>query len=375
MTAHKLAPERSITDSLTKLVAFENQVRELPIESAPQVELSETGKSLAIHYAGRTLRGDLNRPLMHQLGSRLWPAAAEFSDVAERWQTRFELNKSQLESDIATAFTRHDLTVRYFDRCGAYQIYGVVSPKFVRVNQIDFRNAFLEEVRRSTALVPQTKSVDQNAFGNHVEFFHFDSPGFQVDLDYGLVYARNTGYDAYKVDWKRYILVCTNGLKAVDSQNQYKWYHNGHVDIGAFLTQTVNEGVRQQQFLEAKIEAARATTLDQDTLGGLLQRLSLAEATKQRLAERVAVESGMVGHNEWALSQALTYMGTHDRHITFRTKGQLTGFGTDILERSLDKTLNDGARIAKDGCYGLLLPSGARSSWGQARPRSSFPAR
>jgi len=374
MIAHKLAPEQSITDSLTKLVAFENQVNELPIERAPHVELSETGKSLAIRYAGRTLRGDLNRPLMHQLGGRLWPDEAEFSDVAERWQTRFELNKSQLESDIATVFTRHDLTVRYFDQRGTHQIYGVVSPQFVRVNQLDFRNAFLEEVRRSTALVPQTKSVGRTLYGNSVEFFHFDSPGFQVDLDYGLVYARNTGYDAYKVDWKRYILICTNGLKGIDSQNQYKWYHNGHVDIGAFLTQTVKEGVRQQKLLEAKIEAARATTLDRETLGGLLHRLSLAEATKQRLAERVTFESGMVGQNEWALSQAFTYMGTHDRHISFRTKTQFTGFGTDILEQSLDSTLEDGARIGKDGCYGLLLPRGAKIGSGQARPGSSFPA-
>lgn len=360
MYTYNSAEEKKVIDQLSALVDFERQVKEIDFDVAPEVHLAEDGKKLKIVHGGLAFHGDLDRPLVHQIGGRIWPEAGEYSDVAERWKTSFERSKQRLEADIADMFSRCHLKMRYVEQSGFKRIYGLVSPHFVEVNQLDFREAFLEEARRSTALVAKTGRVGRTRLGNVVEFFHLDSPGFQVDLGYGLVYARNTGYDAYRVEWDRYILVCTNGLKNWVVGNQYKWYHNHRVDLGDFLNATVAEGLSNQRFLEERIHIARETALHRDTLGELIGRMSLAVATKQRLAARVEDESRAVGGNEWALSQALTYLGTHDRHISSRIKRQFTELGTDILEHSLDAVLGEEATVGTDGFYGLLLPNPVR---------------
>jgi hypothetical protein len=192
MQLYNSADERKVIDRLSALVDFESRISEIAVDGTPQVHLSVDGKGLTISSAGVDLQGDLNRSLIHQIGGRIWPRAGEFAEVAERWETSFQQSKSQLESDITGILSRHDLKIRYVEKGGCNRIYGIVTPHFVEVNPLDFRAAFLEEARRSTALVAKTKRVDRTPFGNVVEFFHFDSPGFQVDLEYGLVYASLT---------------------------------------------------------------------------------------------------------------------------------------------------------------------------------------
>lgn len=354
------ALETQVVDQLNALVTFERQITDTAIESTPDVRIDSNGKQLHILHQGLALHGNLDRPLIHQIGGRLWPDAGDFSDISQRWTAGFRQNKSQLESDIAQVFDRHDLKVRHVDKRGAREIYGIVTPHFVEVDQLAFRDAFLEEARRGTALNPNTKRVERTPLGNVVEYFQFDSPGFQVGFEYGLVYAKNTGYDAFKVDWGRYVQVCTNGLKQWHSEHQYKWYHTRRIALADFLQSTVTDGLANQRFLEARIQASRETALDQDGLADLIGRLSLAQATKQRLTARVLDESRSVGRNEWALSQALTYLGTHDRHISFRAKRQFTSLGTDILVHSLEDVLSDAVDVGADGYYSLLLPTPPR---------------
>jgi hypothetical protein len=374
MQMYNSTSEKKVIDQLQALIDFEGQVREMAIEDAPQIQLADDGKQLTISAGGIDIQGNVDRPLVHQIGGRIWPDAGDFSEVAARWNISFRESKSQLQTDISNMFSRHDLMVRYVEQRGIKRIYGIVTPHFVEVNQLEFREAFLEEARRETALIAKTKRVGRMPLGNVVEFFQFDSPGFQVDLEYGLVYAKNTGYDAYKVDWGRYVLVCTNGLRRWSPINTQKWYHTHRVDIGEFIRRSVEDGIGNQRFLEKRIHAAREIELRRDAFGAFLSRLSLAEATKERLTARVLEESRTVGGNEWALSQALTYLGEHDRHISNRTKRQCTDLGTDILEHSLTEVLAGPSKVGKDGFYGLVLPGATKSSSGQARPGSSFPA-
>lgn len=354
------ALETQVVDQLNALVTFERQITDTAIESTPDVRIDSNGEQLHILHQGLALHGNLNRPLIHQIGGRLWPVAGDFSAIYQRWTTSLRQNKAQLESDITQVFGQHDLKVRHVENRGAREIYGIVTPHFVEVDQLAFRDAFLEEARRGTALTPTTKRVERTPLGNVVEYFQFDSPGFQVDFEYGLVYAKDTGYDAFKVDWRRYVLVCTNGLRQWRSEHQSKWYHTRRIELADFLQSTVADGLGNQRFLEARIQASRETALDRDSLADLIGRLSLAQATKQRLAARVLDESRAVGGNQWALSQALTYLGTHDRHISFRTKRQFTALGTDILEHSLEDVLSDAVNVGADGYYGLLLPTPTR---------------
>ena len=372
MQMYNSTSEKKVIDQLQALVDFESQVRELTVEDSPHIQLADDGKQLTISSGGVRLQGNLDRPLVHQVAGRVWPDAGDFSAVAARWESRFRRNKRELETDISDMFSRRDLVVRYVEQRGINQIYGVVTPHFVEVNQLDFRKSFLEAARLQTALVAKTERVERTRFGNIVEYFQFDSPGFQVGMEYGLVYARNTGYDAYKVDWRRYVLVCTNGLRQWSRTDQIKWHHTHRVELGEFIRKSIEDGIGNQRFLEDRIHTARENSISQDALGAFLSRLSLGEATKERLAARVMEESRTVGANEWALSQALTFLGSHDRHISFRAKRQLSDLGTDILEHSLANVMAGQSQVGKDGFYGMVLPEGERAHWGEARARPSL---
>lgn len=348
--------EQQVIAKLNRLVDFERQVKEVRIDAPPKVQLAADGKGIQLQYGGQAFQGAVDRPIVHQLGGRIWPQAESFKDVAKAWDLRFKQNRAQLESDIASVFERYDLSVRHVQKGNAKRIYGIVSPQFVEVNQLDFRAKFLDAARRHGGFVAQTKRVEQTPFGNVVEFFQIDSPGFQIGLDYGLVYARNTGYDAFKVQWGRYVLICTNGLKRWESHSRSKWNHNQEVDLGDFLNNTLQEGIGHQAFLEERIAKAQTQSLSQEQTRTVVDRLSLAAAPKRRLTSQIASESRRVGENEWALSQALTYLGSHDRDVSFWTKRQFTDLGTDVLEQSLDEVLRSKPAIGRDGRYGIVLP-------------------
>ena len=95
--------------------------------------------------------------------------------------------------------------------------------------------------------------------------------------------------------------------------------------------------------------------------------MSLAQASKQRMLDRIKIESNEVGYNEWALSQSLTWLGSHEKSIQKRSQRQLTGLGTDILEHSLDEVLEEESQLYYDGSYGLVLPKGFKHGYAVSR--------
>lgn len=111
-----------------------------------------------------------------------------------------------------------------------------------------------------------------------------------------------------------------------------------------------------QKWLEQRINAARDTRLAEDEFAELMTRLSLASATKESVRNRLKVEAQAVGENEWALTQALTWLGSYDRHIMTWSKQQLTSLGTELLENSLTKVLAVESRPSGDGRFWMYAP-------------------
>ncbi len=111
-----------------------------------------------------------------------------------------------------------------------------------------------------------------------------------------------------------------------------------------------------QLFLEKRIAISEERELSYSLLAEFMERLSLAEVSKKRVRSRLEIEIQDVGQNEWALSQALTWLGTHKSGIAFPVKPKLIALGTGILEKSLDKTLRDKVHVGRIGIYGLMLP-------------------
>jgi hypothetical protein len=339
---------------LNKRVQFEKSVVAQPIDGPVQVKLAKDGKSIAFFHGNISLVAKIERPLIHQLGSRIW-GIQDYSQINTRWQRL--IASRQLEQELAMLFQRHDLVARHYqDAAGVNRVYGFVSPSFVDVNPLNFRQQFIEQVRQTTAYSLRSKIFTSAQNGDVTEWFDFDSTGFQTEYKYGLHYARNSGYDAYKVYWGRNIIVCTNQLKKWEGSIS-RWKHTRELAMADFIDSTIREGVGNQQWLEQRIDASRANQFAKDEFDELMARLSLAAATKERVRSRVEVEAQDVGNNEWALSQALTWLGSHDRHISTWSKQQLTTLGTEVLERSLPTVLTAEASAKGDGMYGILLPA------------------
>lgn len=345
------------TNPIQALVSRENTMQQLNVELPVKVRLSENGKNVQIVHNGVVLNGAVERPLIHQLGGRAWGNNQGFTVIEELWQQKFDHNRAELEQDLAGVFSRHDLSIRYHTDKGQNKIYGIVTPHFVDVNQLEFRKNFIEQTRQTTALIPESQGFRVGRFGEVIEYFDFDSSGFQTEFRYGLVYARNNGYEAYRVNWERLVLICTNGLTGWRGNN-FSWKHTKEFDLAEFIASTVKEGVGNQKFLEERITASRNTQLNQNWIQELMARLSLIPPSKNRITDRLAIEAQQVGYNEWALSQSLTWLGSHEKALSFRSQRQLIDLGTSILEHSLDEVLEEESKPCYDGYYGLILPKG-----------------
>ncbi len=65
--------------------------------------------------------------------------------------------------------------------------------------------------------------------------------------------------------------------------------------------------------------------------------MTIARATKDRIANRFKIEQQVTGQNEWSLSQSLTWLAQHEKAIGNFTKGILRDTGTAILENGLER--------------------------------------
>lgn len=347
-------PVNNAENPLELLVRRESNMRKRDIESPVQMKL--IGDRIQITHDGEVFHGDVGRPLIHQIAGRAWGQNQDFAHIDRAWRVKASKDRRELEQELEDVFRTHSLTIRYeTDGQGQNKIYGIVSPHFVDVNQLEFRSAFVEQARKSTALNHESRGIVTGKFGEVIEFFDLDSEGFQTQYRYGLVYAKNNGYDAYKVNWERYILICTNGLRAWTGE-RFAWKHTKEIELSKFIERTVEDGIGNQEFIEERILRSRQADLSQSAFSELMDRLSLGRASKTRVVDRLAIESKEVGNNEWALSQTLTWLGSHESAIPSRNQTQLIGLGTDVLEHSLDKVLERESKVESSGQYGLVLP-------------------
>jgi hypothetical protein len=343
------------------LVNYEKSIKQIDVERPVTVQLAKDGSTLLLKHGGVELHSKVDRPIIHQLGGRAWGGDKEFSEIESIWQKKNTEDLSGLEQELAAVFRSNDLCIRYeTDNKGKNTVYGIVTPRFVDVNQLDFRQQFIEQVRTNTTTVPTSDKIVVSQFGQITEFFKFDTPGFQTIFKYGLVYAKNNGYEAYRATWGRLILCCTNGLTVWKGQKRFRWKHTREIDLNDFITGTIQEGVANQLFLENRINISLEKELENPLLSELIERLSLARASKRRVLDRLEIETQDVGCNEWALSQALTWLGTHKSGIPFGSKPKLTALGTSVLEKSLEKTLHTKTEVDQGGMYGLMLPKEMR---------------
>lgn len=158
------------TNPLASLVNFESTIEKIDIEQPIKVQLLTDKRLLKLDYRGTQILGSLERPLIHQLGSRLWPEENDFDAINARWKKLAASAPSILEQEVANLFCHHDLQLRVFPGKGSHKmIYGVVSPHFIDVNQVNFRDAYIEQSRQITQVNARSLGIGRDNYGNIVE--------------------------------------------------------------------------------------------------------------------------------------------------------------------------------------------------------------
>jgi hypothetical protein len=341
---------------LDHLINDESTIHQMDIEKPVRISLASDGKTLLLNHGGLQFVKAIDRPLQHQLGGRAWGKEKRFNEIQRTWQNLVETDRARLENDLEEVFRKHELSIRYrYNSNGIHTIYGIISPRFVDVNQLAFRECFLSSIKENSVLVPISNGFKKTNYGSVMEEFSFNNPGFQTGYKYNLIYARNTGYEAYRVSWGRKVLICSNGLTRWEG-SQVRWKHTNEIDLVEFIEGSIAEGIKNQQFIEKRIEELKATDFHQSEATEVLNRLSLARATKDRIMNRLALESINLGYCEWAFSQALTWLATHERAIPRSIRPELTCLGTNIIEQSLSNAMEEGTKFTSRGTYGLVLP-------------------
>jgi hypothetical protein len=267
---------------LTSLVDFEQSVKEMTVGGKVEVTFRDANKYIELKYNGNSYYAPVDRSIIHQLGGRIWKDSNDYTYILKKWNESLNSEAKALEDNITSLFRGRDFIVKYYQQGSRKIVYGIVTKNFVSMNQIEFRERFLEISRKKAVLLPISEGITTTRYGAPIEYFGFDSKNSQVELKYGLIYAKNNGYDAYDVEWGRIVLVCSNGLKRWQG-TKFKWKHTLEVELESFIDHIIDSGVGHQKHLNERIEVASSSDLDRSQVQELTSRMSLAEGSKRRI--------------------------------------------------------------------------------------------
>lgn len=320
-----------IDSALECLVAREDQVKKLQLNGRVELDFSCGMRTLQLRADGLAVDARLTSALIHQIGARVWPNLTA-SKTRELW---VEQPVEKLQVMLENALSESGLIVRYREEESGPQLYGLTSPQFVEMDQRVFRRSLLEAME-PLGIVPGG-AVFETAYKEVVEEFSTPAALGAIGLTCRVIYGLNTGYSSYRLRWGRVVLICTNGMTAFRDAGRNRWIHSNQVDIADFVNSSVHGAYDRLSALEQRILSAQARTLDDSRLNVFLDRLHVARATKERIQDRLHMELSDTGENEWSVSQALTYLGSHEKAIPPRVRNHLTSLGTKVIDEDLSR--------------------------------------
>ena len=338
----------TVEQTLDSLVEFESTVQTLQMENSVSVRLAPQPNVIILTINGLDFVGRIDSKLIHQLGSRAWPQKSRY-ETESIWNRHLHKNLCSILSD---SLSNSDSVLRYYEKLGVRYIYGVTSGRFVEMNQRYFRSTLSDELIKLG--ISSTGKASLTGYGEVVENFSVPSQGSQVGLTCKVIYGRNNGYSSYRLLWGRVVLICSNGLTDFKNISRDRWIHVNSVGVSDFISASVSDAYDHLSVVEKQIGEARSRSVNYSELDQLMTRLAVSRATKDRISSRFDHEFKDTGSNEWSVSQALTYLGQHEKAIPFRVQNSLTRLGSSLLGRPLGHVVTDPAIIAPSGFYDIL---------------------
>ena len=371
--------QKRIPFHLIKIVREESELEDLLLDKEMVLKLFIPEKKVIFTIKGEVYEGKLDRPMLHQLAGRMFPfsqapeeirkrqqndANAAFAYAKRRWDIALHSDMRAVEGTLREVLLRRPHILRVHKP--TKRVYGLVTDGFRSVNQIDVYQEILESIQEDPnlkyAFENKEKSLMDHTGRPGIEWF-FEREmnrevGQEVGLRYAIFFGKNNGYSAFETHLERHILICTNGLTLDQQEGRLRWKHNEQEPIREFISRCTKQSLLHLGRTQICIERARSTKLCGEMLHEFLRRLNLAPASKRRVISRIKKENLVTGETEWSLSQALTWLASHEKALMSRPKEYLRKAGTGILERSLERYLQEeDGEYSYEGFYSSpLLP-------------------
>ena len=355
-----------IIKELQRINDFEKNFKRLKLTQNTNFKVDVTG-NISFDIDGRSYRAPVNRPIIHQLGSRIWPAQkGEYESVFDNWSKEFLRDKFALAATIVSKLKESSSILLLDDKSN--KLYGIISEHFTQIDPLDFRKRFIEEYSDTGLPLKNESKFERTHFGELMEKYSFNESSLRkykepIEYNFQIIYGLNNGYSSFRVRLGRTILACTNGLTAYEGLKSAKLKHTSNADISVFVDGIKDDTLRYNHRFQKTIEKAKNRSNQPIQINELFQRVHAAAVVKSRIKERFEAEKSVYGDNEWALSQAFTHLATHfykpSRHEHYERI--LTDVGSDILDNSVEYVLDLEATKKHFGeleTYGNLLPKG-----------------
>ena len=313
--------------------------------------------SLSIAAGGSVYELPLRVGTMMYLSQAAW-GKADYLEFRERWQLRRDEN---LEDEIENGIRRAGLhlLVKYAGTTHE-QVYGLIPGNFEFQNPNEFRDELFGSLMAPGLFQAKGGNSGKLKSGEFWESFPMRVlSGERMDKNLVVIYGLNNGNSSFRLYFRRSIISCANQLSAKSAD--LRWKHNSALSPAAFALQTVEESQRFAEAQEFSIQRAIGQPLERPLVEEFFHRLHTPVSVKQTLHGVLKREIQQEGQNEFALSQAMTWLATHrygngrDLHHA----GIMRTGGSDLLTKPLATLLSETSTPVPceyGQSYGWLLP-------------------
>ncbi len=295
------------TDVRTQLNAIFNEEKTLiriPLEKARIALFDREKKTMELLCGSRSFSIPMRGAVIQYLGRAAW-GKADWKTVEALWRTTHD---DILKSAIETGLQHTNLQLLL--RPGTLDFYGLAPSNFIAEEQSIFRDTLQGSLAASGLFEPQAALSGINKEGEIWEIFNLQAqPENRMAKSLMVIYGLNNGLSSYRFFFLRKIISCTNQLNLKQADLRRK--HNDPLSPQKFmdqvLMQSLDFGVKQEQAIAESI----GRPLQREEISAFFGRLHAPESVKYKLHQQLKQEVRAEGLNEFALSQAMTYLGTH----------------------------------------------------------------
>lgn len=336
---------KTIEEELARINDYERNLRKIKLDNDTHL-IAKVNDSLELNINDEEFTIPINRSVIHQIGSKIWTEYDNnFWEVRQKWNAEIQKDKYKFEGKIAESLIEKK-SILLIDNMQD-ELYGIISPNFHYIDVVNFRKKFLE-IYRDYGIPFDSSITSKTQFGEVIENFSFENKkrkivGEPMKYDIGIIYGLNNGYSSFRFGIERTILVCKNGLTKVEKDKFIQLKHTKDYNIESFVKNMLGNVTEFEEEFQTKISEAKTRQLSKSASNEFIDKMFVPQIVKERVKLRVEDEKNIYGNNEWALSQAFTYLATHFYTGSFnKTNSQvLRDKGSQILDYSLEEAISN----------------------------------